>query len=466
MAGLLDFNDPGTRMGLGLLALGQMPRNQGFQGLMGLMASQDDAARMKADTEWKQEKANRERQQWQAQDAAAQQAARVQAAIPGLFGVTTQGSVSIPEQDGVPFVSQGVKVDQPSMRTRGFDVQRALELQMTPEQIQKYYELSNLGRQEVTRTVEGMENGRPVTLQYDKYGQPVGRGVEQWKAPVQVNRGDRVDFVSPVTMQQQGTFGINMSPSERDASARGWAGNNLARQRLEFDMGGGADVGPGQAGMVRQFGKPPTGYRWKQDGTLEAIPGGPTDIKAGELGAKAEQRKAAAVGAAENVLSAVSDARKLVGINTAGVGSSLAAIPGTDARDLQSKLETIKANLGFDRLQQMREQSPTGGALGAVAVQELTALQSTVASLDQGQSRAELKKSLEKIERHYNNWLETTQGNAPNKPENTGGASGSWGDKPIPQAAINDLKMRGPRAKAQFDEVFGAGAAERVLGGR
>lgn len=466
MAGLLDFNDPGTRMGLGLLALGQMPRNQGFQGLMGLMASQDDAARMKADTEWKQEKANRERQQWQAQDAAAQQAARVQAAIPGLFGVTTQGSVSIPEQDGVPFVSQGVKVDQPSMRTRGFDVQRALELQMTPEQIQKYYDLSNLGRQEVARTVEGMENGRPVTLQYDKYGQPVGRGVEQWKAPVQVNRGDRVDFVSPVTMQQQGTFGINMSPSERDASARGWAGNNLARQRLEFDMGGGADVGPGQAGMVRQFGKPPAGYRWKQDGTLEAIPGGPTDIKAGELGAKAEQRKAAAAGAAENVLSAVSDARKLVGINTAGVGSSLAAIPGTDARDLQSKLETIKANLGFDRLQQMREQSPTGGALGAVAVQELTALQSTVASLDQGQSRAELKKSLEKIERHYNNWLETTRGNAPNKPENTGGASGSWGDKPIPQAAINDLKMRGPRAKAQFDEVFGAGAAERVLGGR
>lgn len=448
--GLLDsiFNSPEGRMGLGLLALGQMPKSQGFGGLMGLMASQDDAARMKADTEWKQEKANRERQQWQAQDAAAQQAARVQAAIPGLFGVTTQGSVSIPEQDGVPFVSQGVKVDQPSMRTRGFDVQRALELQMTPEQIQKYYELSNLGRQEVARTVEGMENGRPVTLQYDKYGQPVGRGVEQWKAPVQVNRGDRVDFVSPVTMQQQGTFGINMSPSERDASARGWAGNNLARQRLEFDMGGGADVGPGQAGMVRQFGKPPAGYRWKQDGTLEAIPGGPTDIKAGELGAKADQRKAAAAGAAENVLSAVSDARKLVGINTAGVGSSLAAIPGTDARDLQSKLETIKANLGFDRLQQMREQSPTGGALGAVAVQELTALQSTVASLDQGQSRAELKKSLEKIDRHYNNWLKTTQGNA-------GGASGEWsgGAKPATSAkTVVKTGMYGGRKVVQYSD--------------
>lgn len=256
MAGLLDsiFNSPEGRMGLGLLALGQMPRNQGFQGLMGLMASQDDAARMKADTEWKQEKANRERQQWQAQDAAAQQAARVQAAIPGLFGVTTQGSVSIPEQDGVPFVSQGVKVDQPSMRTRGFDVQRALELQMTPEQIQKYYELSNLGRQEVARTVEGMENGRPVTLQYDKYGQPVGRGVEQWKSPVQVNRGDRVDFVSPVTMQQQGTFGINMSPSERDASARGWAGQKLAREKfaIEQQQGGKPTFNADAGGFIYQ----------------------------------------------------------------------------------------------------------------------------------------------------------------------------------------------------------------------
>lgn len=245
MAGLLDsiFNTDEGRFGLGLLALGQMPKSQGMPGLMSLLASQDAAAQQQQEAAWMNEQRGRKRKEWQAQDAAAQQAARVQAAIPELFGVTTQGSVSIPEQDGVPFVSQGVKVDQPSMRTRGFDVQRALELQMTPEQIQKYYELSNLGRQEVARTVEGMENGRPVTLQYDKYGQPVGRGVEQWKAPVQVNRGDRVDFVSPVTMQQQGTFGINMSPSERDASARGWAGNNLAQQRLAMDKANSGDNG-------------------------------------------------------------------------------------------------------------------------------------------------------------------------------------------------------------------------------
>lgn len=425
MAGLLDFNDPGTRMGLGLLALGQMPRNQGFQGLMGLMASQDDAARVKADTEWKQEKANRERQEWEMKDAAAKARAAQQAAIPGLFGTGETGGVS------------------------GFDVRRAIELGMDPEAIQKWAEVTNVGRQKVARTVDGTdEQGRPVTYQVDDFGQRVGEGIGQWKAPLTINQGDRTTLLNPATMQTMGSLGINMSPSERDASARGWASNNIARQRLAFDQGGGADVGPGQAGMVRQFGKPPAGYRWKQDGTLEAIPGGPTDIKAGELGAKAEQRKAAAAGAAENVLSAVSDASNLVGINTAGVGSSLAAIPGTDARDLQSKLETIKANLGFDRLQQMREQSPTGGALGAVAVQELTALQSTVASLDQGQSRAELKKSLEKIDRHYNNWLKTTQGNA-------GGASGEWsgGAKPAtPAKTVMKTGMYGGRKVVQYSD--------------
>jgi hypothetical protein len=306
-------------------------------------------------------------------------------------------------------------------------VQRALQLGVDPDEIPKLAALSNVGRAKVARTVEGVdETGRPVTYQVDEFGQRVGDGIGQWKAPMLINQGDRQTLFDPASRQTVGSLGINMSAAERDASARGWANNNIAQQRLAWDMGGGADVGPGQAGMVRQFGKPPAGYRWKQDGSLEAIPGGPTDIKAGEAGAKAEQRKLAAAGAADNVLTAVKDASKLVGINTAGVGSSLASIPGTDARDLSAKLETIKANLGFDRLQQMRDMSPTGGALGAVAVQELTALQSTVASLDQGQSRGELKKSLNKIETHYNNWLKTVNGEAPNKPKNTGSTSGSW----------------------------------------
>lgn len=234
--GLLDFNDPGTRMGLGLLALGQAPRAQFSQGLLGLMNSMDVSEQRKAETAWANTQRERQQKEWDAKDASAARAAQIQSAIPGLFGKTTQGSVSIPEVNGVPFVSQGAQVTQPSMRSGGFNVQEALRLGLTPKQIQEYSDLENVGRQEVARTVEGMENGRPVTLQYDKFGQPIGRGVEQWKAPVQVNRGDRVDFVSPVTMQQQGSFGVNMSPSERDAAARGWAGQALSREKFNAEQ--------------------------------------------------------------------------------------------------------------------------------------------------------------------------------------------------------------------------------------
>jgi hypothetical protein len=181
--------------------------------------------------------------------------------------------------------------------------------------------------------------------------------------------------------------------------------------------------GPSQVGLVRQFGKPSPGYRWKQDGTQEAIPGGPADIKAGEAGAKAEARQKGAIAQADSVLKEVQDAKKMVGWNTAGVGGSLSMVPATEARDLSAKLQTVKANLGFDRLQQMRDQSPTGGALGSVAQQELAALQATVASLDQLQSPKQLGENLDKIERHYTNWR-----NAVNQSVNPqGGASSGWG---------------------------------------
>lgn len=126
---------------------------------------------------------------------------------------------------------------------------------------------------------------------------------------------------------------------------------------------------------------------------------------------KKEAAKAAALNHAQKVMGDVTEAKSLVGGLTTGlVGKGSSFVPGTDAYNLNQRLLTLKANLGFDRLQQMREASPTGGALGQVAVQELNALQATVGSLEIGQDRKELEKNLEKIEHHYNNWMRTTQG--------------------------------------------------------
>jgi hypothetical protein len=291
------------------------------------------------------------------------------------------------------------------------------------EIVKARFEAKNYGRSKVARTIDGKDaQGRPITLQVDEFGKPIGEAVQQWKAPIQADTGGAVNFIDPTTLLPLSTLKKSNTPDALLSAQTSMRGQNMVDARSR----------EATAASRAEGGKPPSGYRWKADGSgLEAIPGGPADIKAGELGAKTEQRKALAEQGAKSVLNTVQDAKSLVGMTTAGLGSWASVLPATDARNLAAKLETIKANLGFDRLQAMREASPTGGALGAVAVQELTALQSTVSSLDQGQSPAQLRKSLDKIERHYNAWLKTVNGGA-----SSGGASGSWGGK---ERTLKDL---------------------------
>lgn len=93
----------------------------------------------------------------------------------------------------------------------------------------------------------------------------------------------------------------------------------------------------------------------------------------------------------------VDDAIGKVGFWTTGYGAALANLPESDARSLRETLDTIKANLGFNELNAMRQNSPTGGALGNVTERELTFLQKTVASLDQYLDGDDLKQRLEEV---------------------------------------------------------------------
>lgn len=136
--------------------------------------------------------------------------------------------------------------------------------------------------------------------------------------------------------------------------------------------------------------------------------------------AKVEEKKAAqeektraanasALAAVMPVMDTIEKAIPLVGWNTAGWGSFMQYLPGTDAKDLARYIDTIKANLGFQQLQAMRQASPTGGALGQVAVKELEALQSTIASLDPSQKKETLAANLKKVQTHYQNWKKTLE---------------------------------------------------------
>lgn len=127
---------------------------------------------------------------------------------------------------------------------------------------------------------------------------------------------------------------------------------------------------------------------------------------------------------AQNVIGIIDNVLpKISGLNTAGVaGKALSFVPGSDAYDVARNIETIKANIGFKELSDMRQASPTGGALGQVAVQELNFLQAAISNLDVGQSPQQLRDNLSKVKKHYNRWLTTIRGEIPPEDKETAAA--------------------------------------------
>lgn len=86
--------------------------------------------------------------------------------------------------------------------------------------------------------------------------------------------------------------------------------------------------------------------------------------------------------------------------SSTGFGAYLSGVPNSDAGKLKNYLDTIKANVGFDKLQSMRENSPTGGALGQVSDMENKLLQAVNGALDPKQSD-QLAENLKSIKALY-----------------------------------------------------------------
>lgn len=112
----------------------------------------------------------------------------------------------------------------------------------------------------------------------------------------------------------------------------------------------------------------------------------------------------------------------------AGWGSMLSGVPESAARDFQATLDTIKANLGFEELQNMRDSSPTGGALGQVTEKEIAFLQAMQGNLDAAQSPQQLAEVLQEIQKRRKEFaqqrLDILQGGAPQG----GGGAASFQD--------------------------------------
>lgn len=140
------------------------------------------------------------------------------------------------------------------------------------------------------------------------------------------------------------------------------------------------------------------------------------DAAHGKVQSAADKAQLAAEGAisrAQDVSARISNILDKTGFMSTGLtGSIMGKIPGSDAYDLRREIDTIKANIGFGELQQMRQASPTGGALGQVAVQELNMLQAVLGSIDANQSEEQLRANLAQVKQHYDKWVGIMQQHA------------------------------------------------------
>ena len=103
-----------------------------------------------------------------------------------------------------------------------------------------------------------------------------------------------------------------------------------------------------------------------------------------------------------------------------GAGAFINFLPYTDALELSTQLETIKANIGFDRLATMRERSKTGGALGNISNQEVAFLQATQGNLNQARTGENLRKTLISIEKNAIDRIGVVEKELKNKAEELG----------------------------------------------
>ena len=145
----------------------------------------------------------------------------------------------------------------------------------------------------------------------------------------------------------------------------------------------------------------------EQDVKLETEPQIAAAVSEAKFNQDMKNLKPKRIGAADAALDRTVALKELIaqakaqatGMTTGFTGNLTKGVAGTPAHDLSQTLLTLQANAGFDRLQEMRNNSVTGGALGQVSERELGLLMAAYAALEQSQSKGQFIQNLNRFEK-------------------------------------------------------------------
>lgn len=167
---------------------------------------------------------------------------------------------------------------------------------------------------------------------------------------------------------------------------------------------------PNGGTTINNMGNIPAGYEVFTDPAsgatrMRPIPGGPADMEQQAAAAKTQGASADAAAQGGLVIQDIQKALDLVEGNqgfTVGPLATIGRINSAGAgQQLVDLLDTVKANVGFSQIQQMRENSPTGGALGQVTERELAFLQASLGALNPNGSPELLRRNLQRLMNLY-----------------------------------------------------------------
>ena len=183
----------------------------------------------------------------------------------------------------------------------------------------------------------------------------------------------------------------NISAAQQQANATAIRGQNLTAETARR----GQDIG-----------RIPVGYRETAPGEIELMRGGPTTTALSPKEMQVREAKFPQANLAvksfesksDTVLKDIERLRNHPGLSSI-TGIAAGRLPGVTAqgREALELYEKVVAGLQFKELQDMRNASPTGGALGNVSNQEGTQLRQAAGALSRVQEKGSVQSELDQI---------------------------------------------------------------------